>query len=265
MASHLNDASEPSENEKQGRDRSTVEFTYNGLDDSEEIANAIRAVGGTGCSLVALAAKLNLSANGGGFRVRVYSARTFGLCEISRNHVDLTDLGLRVIDPSHIKQARVDAFLNVGLYRQMYEQLKGQQLPPMAAIERMMQNAGVAPKQKDRARQVFIRSARHAGFFDIHADRLVEPEAGGTQPVSQKSTGSRSISSDKSGAPSPQPRVIYGGGGGNDDGGIHPAILGLLRDLPPAGTTLSSKRKEQLKVAFASSIDFIYPDPEDRP
>lgn len=263
MNSHLNDAAQSPESEKQGRDRSSIEFTYNGLDDSEDLANAIRVVGGTGCSLDALAAKMNLSATGGGFRVRVYSARTFGLCDITRGHVELTDLGLRAIDSTHVKQARVEAFLNVALYRQMYEQLKGQPLPPMAAIERMMLNAGVAPKQKERARQVFIRSAKHAGFFDIHADRLVKPEVGGIQGGSQKAADASGSSSEKSGAPPPPPRVIYGGG--NDDGGIHPAILGLLRDLPAPGTVLSSKRKNQLKTAFASSIDFIYPDPEDSP
>src|SRR6185312_5285654 len=264
MVSQSNETPATSENEKQGRDRSTIEFTYNGLDDSEEIVNAIRSVGGTGCSLVALAAKLNLSATGGGFRVRTYSARTFGLCDITRNQIDLTDLGLRLIDSSFAKQARVDAFLNVDLYGKMYEQLKGQPLPPMAAIERMMQNAGVAPKQKDRARQVFIRSAKYAGFFDIHADRLVKPEAGNSQPANQKQSESGSSAAEKSGVPAPAPRVIYGGGGGGGDD-IHPAILGLLRDLPAAGTILSSKRKNQLKAAFASTIDFIYPDPEDEP
>lgn len=250
---------ETDEQDKATRGRSSVEFTYNGLDDSEEIANAIRSVGGTGCSLDALAAKLDQSATGGGFRMKVYSARTFGLCDISRGHVELTDLGLRIIDASHVKSARTEAFLNVPLYRQMYEALKGQPLPPMAAIERMMLSAGVAPKQKERARQVFIRSAKHAGFFDIHADRLVKPE--GRTEVAAKTQDAGATAGEKV-APPPTPRVIYGGGGaGGDGGGIPDAILGLLRLLPPEGTEMTKRRREQLIAAFSSAVAFLYPEP----
>lgn len=247
---------------KEERGRSSIEFTYASLDDSEELIGAVRAIGGTGCSVDALAAKLNLSAGGGGFRLKIYSARTFGLCDVSRGQVDLTDLGLRIVDAPHAKAARVEAFLNVSLYRQLYEQLKGQQLPPMAAIERMILNLGVAPKQKERARQVFIRSAKFAGFFDIHADRLVKPEIRDAVQSANLPVESAKAS-EKPAAPHPLPRVFYGGGDGGD--GIHPAILGLLRELPVAGTPMPAKRKDQLKAAFAMSIDFIYPDPEDVP
>lgn len=243
---------------KEERGRSSIEFTYSALDDSAELIDVVRSVGGIGCSLEALAAKLDMSSTSGGFRQKVYSARTFGLCDLSRGQVTLTDLGLRIIDPPHMKAARVEAFLGVSLYRQMYEQLKGQQLPPIAALDRMMLTAGVAPKQKERARQVFIRSAKFAGFFDIHADRLVKPEirdsAMATEREPQKAEESAV-------APAPMPRVFYGGGGG-DGTDIHPAILGLLRDLPPAGTELTNKRRKALVAAFTSAIDFIYPEPE---
>jgi hypothetical protein len=244
---------------KEERGRSSVEFTYNGLDDAEDLVTAVRAVGGTGCSLEALAAKLNQAVGGGGFRVKVYSARTFGLLEINRGAVELTDLGLRIVDPLHIKSARVEAFLSVPLYRTMYEQLKGQALPPMAAIERMMLSAGVAPKQKERARQVFIRSAKVAGFFEIQADRLVKPELRDVSQAAAPAPEQPKVEVERRVAP---PR--YGGGGWDGDG-IHPAILGLLRELPAPGAPISAKRKEQLKAAFAMSIDFIYPDPEDAP
>lgn len=262
MESHSKPEPASTASAKEERGRSSIEFTYSGLDDSEELVGAVRTLGGTGCSLDALAAKLNQSATGGGFRLKVYSARTFGLCDISRGQVDLTDLGLRIIDPAHTKAARVEAFLNVSLYRQMYEQLKGQQLPPMAAIERMMLNAGVAPKQKERARQVFIRSAKFAGFFDIQSDRLVKPEVRDAKSVAGNVTEQEKGIERNVAAP-PLPRVFYGGGGSDGTDGIHPAILGLLRELPAAGTPMPSKRKDQLKAAFAMSIDFIYPDPED--
>ncbi|MEB2320749.1 MAG: hypothetical protein OZ935_19070 [Pseudomonadota bacterium] len=248
------------EKEKKERGRSSIEFTYNSLDDSEDLVNHVREVGGTGCSLDALAAKMDQSAGGGGFRMKVYSARTFGLCDVTRGDVELTDLGLRIVDTSHVDQARVDAFMNVPLFRQIYEQLKGQVLPPMAALERMMLQAGVAPKQKERARQVFIRSAKHAGFFSIHADRLVKPEVRNSRLVVKSSDGA---SVEKGGAPPPSPRVIYGGSGGGPGGGdrIPDAILGLLRLLPPEGSEMTKRRREQLIAAFSSAVAFLYPEP----
>jgi hypothetical protein len=252
-------ASVGTDSQKEERGRSSIEFTYSALDDSADLIEAVRAVGGIGCSFEALAAKLNMSVTSGGFRQKIYSARTFGLCDLSRGQITLTDLGLRVIDAPHAKAARVEAFLNVSLYRQMYEQLKGQQLPPIAALDRMMLTAGVAPKQKERARQVFIRSAKFAGFFDIHADRLVKPEIRDGNVAGDKD---QQKSEDSAVAPAPMPRVFYGGGGGDGTDGIHPAILGLLRDLPPAGTELSGKRRKALVAAFTSAIDFIYPEPE---
>ena len=192
--------------------------------------------------------------------MKVYSARSFGLLEISRGKVDLTDLGMRLADPKHSKAARVEAFLNVPLYKLMYDQLKGQPLPPTAAIERMMLNAGVPPKQKERARQVFTRSAKVAGFFDLHPDRLVKPEL---RDTAAPSTPSETAKTDALLFPVPPSRKYSGGGGGDDGDGIHPAILGLLRDLPIAGSNIGKKRRESLKAAFAAALDYIYPEPEE--
>lgn len=266
MDSQPDAGAKPATAEKEERGRSSIDFTYAPLDDSEGVVNNIRAIGGTGCSAEALAADLNQSPTGGGFRLKIYSARTFGLCNISRGEIELTDLGLRIVDSSHQKAARVEAFLNVPLYRHIYEQLRGQQLPPIAALERMMVNAGVAPKQKERARQVFIRSAKFAGFFDIRADRLVKPEirdtADGANSLASGSEPALKPAAEERPAPPPLPRVFYGGGGG-DGGGVPSALLELLRRLPPEGTEMTAKRREQFIAALSSAIAFIYPEPED--
>lgn len=262
MAGQVKIPDSPGQQAKEERGRSSVDFTYNGLDDVEELVGTVRDIGGTGCSTDALAAKMNQVATGGGFRMKLYSARTFGLADVTKGNIELTNLGLHIVDPKHTKSARVTAFLSVPLFKMMYEQLKGQPLPPAAAIERMMLQAGVAPKQKERARQVFMRSAKVAGFFEIHADRLVRPE------IRDSASATPAAEANKTTADvGPVLRIprFYGSGGGGGDDGIHPAILGLLRDLPPPGTPLTAKRKESLKQAFASNIDFIYPEPEDLP
>jgi hypothetical protein len=53
-----------------------------------------------------------------------------------------------------------------------------------------------------------------------------------------------------------------GGGGGGGDTEIPPALAGLLKELPPVGTELTAKRRKALTAAFASAIDFLYPEPD---
>lgn len=78
-------------------------------------------------------------------------------------------------------RARAEAFLSPELYSRMYEQHKGNALPPPAAIERQMEQLGVSPKQKDRARQVFMKSATYAGFVDPGSGRFIKPGNGGAR------------------------------------------------------------------------------------
>jgi hypothetical protein len=61
------------------------------------------------------------------------------------------------------------------LYEAIFAKYKGYSLPPPKAIEREMISLGVAPKQADRARQVFERSAQQAGFFAHGSDHSVKP------------------------------------------------------------------------------------------
>ncbi len=73
------------------------------------------------------------------------------------------------------RQARITAFLNVPLYRRLYENYKGRNLPPDPGLEQAIVNLGVSAKQKERARQVFQRSANYAGFFNQGRNRLILP------------------------------------------------------------------------------------------
>jgi hypothetical protein len=51
---------------------------------------------------------------------------------------------------------------------------KGNALPPPPAIERQMEQLRVSPKQKERARQTFMKSAQYAGFIDSSTGRFVK-------------------------------------------------------------------------------------------
>lgn len=157
-------------------ERSTIEFPYSDLDSSVEIVRGVHTVGGTACEYHQLAAQLGLEAKGGGFRIRVNAAKTFGLLLSERGgHITLTELGRQIIDPQFERGARAKAFLEVPLFSKVYENYKGSQLPPPAAIERTMISYGVGSKVAKNARQVLMRSGQQAGYFDLSSDRLTAP------------------------------------------------------------------------------------------
>lgn len=246
--SNVSDVSTP---KAEVRGRSTIEFPYLDFDSAVEVAAGVHAVSGTSCEWNQLAAQLKQSPTGGGFRMRVMTARSFGMLIYDRGAIELTDLGIRVLDPKHAKSARAEAFLAVPLFKVMFERLNGQVLPPMAAIERMAEGFGVAPKQKDKARQVFMRSAKQAGYFDLDPDRLVSPPNGG-KPV--KSTGKEDDSSIE------DQRKKNGGGDGSGGNDFHPFIQGLLQKLPQPETSWPIEGRAKWLMTAANIFDLLYAD-----
>lgn len=213
------------------RERSSIEFPYGDLDDAITSAKAIRDVGGQSCTLDQMAAQLKQSANSGAFRLRTSYPRIFGLAETERGTISLTDLGMRIVDPSQEASARVEAFLHVPLYKAIYEKYKGYTLPPAAALEREMAGLGVSSKQTDKARQAFDRSARQAGFYWSGQDRLVVPAIKGEQPTSRPlDPGTPGAGSGAAGTGGGG----FAGGGGSGTGDV--LLDALISKLPAAGT-----------------------------
>jgi hypothetical protein len=249
--------------ENQGRGRSTIEFPYMDQDDAFVVAGAVHAVNGASCEWDQLAAQLKQAASGGGFRMRVITARVFGLLEYERGVVTLTDLGLRSVDPKFSRASRVESFLAVPLFRAVFEKLKGSVLPPMAAIERTMEQLGVAPKQKTKARQVFMRSAKQAGFFQLDSERLTVPP---NVSLSDAQPGAKRDAIGFIGDATRMDARRRGGGDGGGDGGddsIPSAILGLLQGLPAPGTGMAKKRRDALVAAFTATVGYLYPDEDE--
>ncbi len=161
---------------KTERARSKVVFPYDDLGAAITVASTIFSSTGDHATMEQLAGKFDQKTSSGAFRNKVTSARIFGLVTVSRQGVQLTELGRRILDERTAAQARVDAFLNVPLYEQLYERFKGGTLPPTStALEAVIRDEGVAPKQVTTARWRFQRSAELAGFFDHGDDRLVMP------------------------------------------------------------------------------------------
>jgi len=247
MAGNQSPKVEAADAERGKRFRSEIEFPYSDLESAVELAQTLHSQAGTSCETEELAAWMNQSATGGTFRTRVSAAKIFGLVETGQGRVTLTQLGRDILDKSGGERAaRVQAFLNAELFGAMYEQYKGNVLPPPAAIERQMEQLGVSSKQKERARQTFMKSAQYAGFIDSTSGRFIKPGVGQREEP-------------------PPPAERHGGGG--DGGGkppvVDPIIAGLLARLPNSGSVWPENERKLWLELLEGSFKLIYKDNAD--
>lgn len=250
--SSQSDASKPSAK----RQRSSIAFPYLDLEEAIGIAGGIHANVGSGvCSDHQLAPWLKQSANSSAFRIRISVARLFGLIEGEYDAMRLTELGRKVVDPKTEAQARAEAFLNVPLYRAVYEKMRGGVIPPPAAFERELVALGVAETQKDRARQALERSAEQAGFHKEGRNRLVMPGfVQSNEPLS------------------PEDKLTNngGGGGGSSGGGdgtplaLDPLLMALLQKIPPKEEGWPGAKRIRWFRTFAMNVSQVY-DNDDAP
>ena len=230
------------------RGRSTIAFPYLHLQGCLEIAEGVRTLGVDACEWDQLAARTGNAAQGGTFRQKMLAARVFGLLAYKGAEVNLTHVGQRAINQETAKAGRVEAFLNVPLFSEMYDKLKGRDMPPAQAIEQQMQTLGVAPKQALRARQVFIRSARDAGFFEIHAERMTRPPASNAKGLDGIEDDAVSRDEQHEGTTGGRPEALS----------PHPLIAALLAQLPAPGTTWEQARCVMWLEGVLISLGMIY-------
>lgn len=231
--------------EEAKRGKSTIGFVYTDLETAVDLVSTLNSKAGTSCSTKQLATWMNQTAEGGTFRSSVGAAKTFGLVDTGQGTVTLTSLGLHVLDPGRRAAALADAFLRVPLHASMYQQYEGHVLPPAAALERQMETLGVAPKQKERARQTFSKSAQYAGFIDAGTGRFVKP-ATGAPIVDPIKTGNEG----KTGG---------GGGKGGDDGlNLDGLLMELLRKIPEPQNGWPKDQRLRWFRTFAMNVSQIY-------
>ena len=238
---------------KQTKERSTIEFPYSDLASAIEIARCINDKAGVECESSQLAAWMGYSRTSGTFRSRYSAARIFGLTEIPRGgHVKLTAVGREVLNPQKADRAKAKAFLNVPLFRQMYETHKGEPLPPAPAIERTMNGFGVVEKQTERARQTFIKSAQVAHFIDMQTGNFIEP---GFPDVSEASHVNLKTPSDAHANVGTTDNV-----GENRLPKIDPIIQGLINRLPDTGEVWPSSERKLWLGILENSFQLVYKD-----
>ncbi|MDR3415853.1 MAG: hypothetical protein P4L83_06685 [Nevskia sp.] len=242
------EVSEDSAEGEAKRQRSTIGFPYSDYEDAEKIAQAIHGNVGHGtCSLDQLGPWTNQSPKSSTFRSQVGAARMFGLIESEGTETyRLSPLGVRAIDQAHARGAKADAFLNVPLFKAVFDKYKGHVLPPPAALEREIVSLGVSEKQKARARQVLVGSAEQTGFHEQGKNKLVMPAVVVTA------------------ATPPAPEKNRGGGGGGDDGGLQldPLLMALLRKIPTRDDGWPPEKRVRWLRTFAMNVSQVYDDDE---
>ena len=229
------------------RSRSKISFVYSDLEAAVGLADKLRTnAGSAACTVKQLATWMNMSASGGTFRSILGAARTFDLVETQHGGtVSLTKPGQSVIDEAERPNALAVAFLNVPLHAALYEKYEGSALPPSPAIERHIETLGVPPKQKERARLTFTKSAHFAGFIDSSNERFIKPAAGPTVPAASAS------------------ELPKGGGDGSGGGlDLDPLLVALLEKIPTVKEKWPEGKRVRWFRTFAMNVSQIY-DTED--
>lgn len=216
------------------RERSTIDFPYLNLEECEEGAKELfRAAGTADVTHAQAASAMDQSATSSAFRLRLSAMRMFGLLDGEGGRLRLTPLGRSIAEAQTALDARVEAFLRIQLYQAVVQSHEGRTLPGARALETEFIQLGVAKKQAERARQVFDRSARHAGFLKQGSDRFVTPITQGKRPEAAEAEDDDTAE----GRAKDQQQKAKGGsgGGGGDDSNLDPVIRALVQKLPPPG------------------------------
>ncbi|HTJ89727.1 MAG TPA: hypothetical protein VL356_06080 [Acidocella sp.] len=238
---------EASEAKTASRIRSEAVFPYASLEDAQSIIQIMHAAGGVPLSRDQIQARI-----GGGrslFISKLSAAVIFGLVTRTDRTFRMTPLAHRMLSDNAdvMAQARVDALLTPELYNKIIEHFRGMQLPGREGVENAFRRFGVSEKQKDRARQVFERSALYAGYLNSARDRLVAPVIGSGQSVT---TESRAITSQATNTEDPDPSE-------------EKLIRGMLDLLPKIGSEWKAEERARWLRRLSNNLAAVYDADDD--
>ena len=158
------------------RSRSSISFPYADLAEVERAAQEVAAALGR-CHPDQLAAWLgHAKVDSGAFRNKLAAGKLFRVLSAGPGKIELTGLGRRLVDRQTAPQARVEALLSVPLYLAIFQAHRGASFPGNLGLELEMVRLGVARTQVKGARQVFVRSARHARLLEGGGKQLILPK-----------------------------------------------------------------------------------------
>lgn len=262
MVETVSPAQPASSDEKRG-------FSLNGFpahdfDDSLRVAELTLQRGGGIADLDQLAAWLGYSTSASGtFASRMASSRYFGLIGPAKNgKVSITDRARQIVAPvmpEDAVEAKMNAFLDVPLFKRAFDRLRGSALPQDVGLRNLFSNEFQVPAVKaGLAVRLFKDSAKQTGFFEAAPDRLIKPSVGAS-PAAMPSTPPASPSSDRNAGLDTLPARRQTSVGVDGPSSVHPAIVGLIRELGEKGPTWTMEGQKGFLDAFTGLVKFIYP------
>lgn len=260
--------------------RSEMQFPYFSLEKSIEVPKLIHDRAGGRCDRAQLAGLLGYSGvRNGGFTTRMSAAKMFGLIEESGDVITLTERAKKILSPvrpSDSEQGRLDAFMDVELFRKVFDDFDSHTLPAPDGLSNLFRTQyKIVPNQIPVALRNLMESAESAGLFKLAGTRskMIRPiirNDGSAAPPAPAPPPPTALDGnhDESASHSQRGSTRPGNGGlgqssGHDLSGVHPALIGLIQNLPAVGATLGPKRRAALIDAFKHTINFIYPEEED--
>lgn len=158
------------------------------LEPSLEVAFVVLDKGGGMVDSPQLAALLDYqNAASGTFANRLASAKMFGFVEGQSPRIRSTKLAeriLRPVYPEDADEARLEAFLNVPLFKVFFDAFVGRTLPETkGGVENALKSQfGVEDKHAGTARVKLLNSAEQAGLFRVAGPRkMVKPLGRGSE------------------------------------------------------------------------------------
>ncbi|MGI8998210.1 MAG: hypothetical protein ACR2GO_00650 [Candidatus Limnocylindria bacterium] len=223
--------------EPKTRGQSATKFAVYSLGDALAAAKAIHEQGGGRANNEQLAAYLRYkSAKNGAYLELVASARAYGLVQSEGGQMVLTERAQSILMPVYretARQAMVDAFLAVPLFKAVYEDHRGRHLPPEFGLKNLMRtHYGIVPGRIHKAYRALMESAEQAAFFEVTGSRtqLIIPNIGAPR-------SSPPAESENDAVP---PKENAGGGGDDGDNGSRPPV--------------TPKTTEELKNEYISTL-----------
>jgi hypothetical protein len=165
---------QPSKQGSQVAARSETRFPAYDLLSSLGVADVIHKQGGGTATAEHLSSYLDYKGvNNGAYLARVSAARAFGFIQKVGDSFAPTPLARQILAPVYdvdAKKALVDAFLNVPLYKRIYEDFRGKELPPGLGMKNALRlQYGILGTRVETAYKVLMDSAEQAGFFATRA------------------------------------------------------------------------------------------------
>jgi hypothetical protein len=225
-------AKEPAEPVAQKkRGQSAIRFPVYNLADSVVVAKMIQDKGGGVATPEQLAFFLGYkSTHNGAYLGRIGAAKLFGLVSGSGAQLTITPLAQKILMPVYAEQVQEglsEAFLSPPLFKAIYEECRGKELPPEFGLKNLLRNKfQVTPTRVADAFRTLNESAEFSKFLASRGGRtfLIMPTV--TRPEVERGTETepetRTSSLEHGGGSS-------GGSGGERGNGSQPTAMDDLR------------------------------------